>query len=104
LGIVQLEEGMVTTATGKDFIGRWTYHHLGKEVIREFHADGRITITENGNLVKHAFLGSRWTIEDGILLAGIPGKSLVEEHILRDSKTLVFVNTTYGNAVKMGPE
>lgn len=104
VGIVQLEEGMVTTATDKDFIGRWTYHYLGQEVIREFHADGRITITEDGQLREHAFRGSRWSVADGVLRAGIPGKDLFEEHILRDHKTLVFVNTTYGNAVKMDPE
>ncbi len=104
LGIVQLEEGMVTTATGKDFIGRWSYHYLGEEIIREFHADGRITIKHDGVLHPASFQGSRWIVEDGILRAGIPGKALFEEHILRDRNTLVFVNTTYGNAVKMDQE
>lgn len=104
VGIVQLEEGMVTTATAMDFIGSWTYSYLGQKIIREFHADGRITIKHDGVLQQGAFHNGRWTVENGVLRASIPNKNMFEEHILRDRKTLVFVNTTYGNAVKMDEE
>jgi hypothetical protein len=105
LGIVQLEEGMVTSATADDFIGRWTFHKLGIKMVREFHADGRITHEENDKLAKGVFLGSRWTLEDGILRARVTGTKRVEEFILRDRKTLIFVSETYDdNAVKTAPE
>jgi hypothetical protein len=104
VGIVQLEEGLATAATATDFIGRWTYTFLGQKVIREFHADGRITITQDGVLIEKACLGSLWTVENGVLRIGVPGEAPFEEHILRDRKTLVFVNMPYGNAVKMDPK
>lgn len=105
LGIVQLEEGMVTSATAKDFIGRWTFHYLGKTIVREFHADGRITHEEDGKLAKRLFLGSRWTLDDGVLRVRLPNSNRVEEFILRDRKTLIFVSETYDdNAVKTEAE
>lgn len=101
LGLLQFEEGLVSTATAKDFIGRWGYHHLGRHYVREFHPDGRLDLFVDGKPEPQAFPGFRWEVSDGELKVGVPGNELVHErHVLRDRGTLVFVSNPYGNATR----
>ncbi len=102
LGLLQFEEGLVSTATAEDFIGRWSYHHLGGHYVREFHADGRLDLFVNGKLEPEAFPGFRWEVAGGVLKVGVPGRENVyERHVLRDRTTLVFVSNPYGNAIRL---
>ncbi len=100
-GILQFEEGMVTKAQETDFIGRWSYHFLGVAYVREFHADGRVTLTRDGEAVPSSFPDSRWFVEDGVLKIWIPERNAYEWHVLRDAGTLVFTTNPYGNARKL---
>lgn len=63
-GILQFEEGLVSNATAADFLGRWSYHHLGYRFIREFHPDGTISLFINGELQTGEFVGLRFTSND----------------------------------------
>lgn len=99
-GILQFEEGMVTKATAEDFIGRWSYHFVGSSFVREFHADGRVSLSKDGELVKTSFPDSRWIVEDGVLKVWIPERNAHEWHVLRDARTLVFTTNPYDNARK----
>lgn len=103
-GILQFEEGLVSKATEKDFIGRWGYHFLGKHFIREFHPDGSVSLTRDGAPYKDAFVGSTWEMEDGVLKVWIPDQQAFENHVLRDADTLIFTCNPYDNAGKMREE
>jgi hypothetical protein len=39
-------------------------------------------------------------VKDGVLNVSIPKRGLVERHVLRDPKTLIFASNPYENAVK----
>lgn len=97
-GVLQFEEGLVTSATESDFVGRWHYRFLGLDHVREFFADGTMRYTRNGKQPKQNFVGSRWTVENGILLLTVPELGQVEKHALRDPDTLIFISNGYENA------
>lgn len=99
-GILQFEEGLVSSATAGDFIGKWSYRYLGEHFIREFHADGRVTLKKEGELDPIAFENSRWTVSDGILSVFIPRLQAVEDHVLRDRDTLIFMGRPFENAAR----
>ena len=101
LGILQFEEGLVTTAEPADFVGKWSYRYMGDHFIREFHPDGTAMLTKNGKEMPECFAGCRWTVKDGILSITMPNTSAREEHILRDRDTLIFINQNYENASRM---
>ncbi len=101
-GILQFEEGLASKATREDFIGRWGYHFLGGSFVREFHEDGRVTLTKDGNPYPAAFVDSRWEVKDGVLKVWIPDRKAHECHVLRDATTLVFTSNPYDNARKAG--
>lgn len=103
LGILQFEEGLVTTATAADFAGRWSYRFLGDDFVREFHPDGTITLFKNGEVLTTSFIGSRWTVVDGVLRVTVPDQNAVEDHALRDHDTLIFLNRHYENAIRVAP-
>ena len=103
-GILQFEEGLATKATEKDFIGSWGYHFLGSRYIREFHADGRVTLTKDGAPYEEAFVGSRWSMDEGVLKVWIPEQNAFENHVLRDEDTLIFTSNPYDNAAKLPEE
>ena len=103
-GILQFEEGLVSKATDKDFIGRWSYHFLGGLFVREFRADGSVTLTKDGKPYNEAFVGSHWEVEDGVLKVWIPDQRAFESHVLRDRDTLIFTSNPYDNAAKLGKE
>lgn len=101
VGLLQFEEGLVSTATADDFIGRWEYYHLGSHYVREIHADGRLELFVNGESRPAAFAGLRWEIAGGVLKIGVPGlENVHERHVLRDQNTLIFMSNHYGNASK----
>jgi len=100
-GILQLEEGLVTTANPADFIGKWSYYALGRRYVREFHADGTVSLSVEGQAIPEAFEGSRWTVENGVLRATVPDQAAVEEHVLRNPDTLIFTSRPYDNATRM---
>lgn len=100
-GIFLLEQGMVFDAQPEDFIGRWSYHFDGKHFVREFHKDGSVTLEVNGIGGHVYFVGSRWTVENGVLKADLPAVPVHEYHVLRDPKTLIFTSNPYENAVKI---
>lgn len=106
-GILQFEEGLASHAGPEDFIGRWCYYHLGNRYVREFHPDGTMTFEINGARVTRNFAGSRWRVENGVLISTLPEtspKNLDERHVLRDARTLIFVSQPYDNAVKLDDE
>lgn len=100
-GILQLEEGLVTEAGPAQFVGRWTYRHMGDSFVREFYPDGSVSLERNGVKEDDAWVDSRWTVENGILNVAIPKKDVVERHVLRDLHTLIFSSNPYENAVKL---
>lgn len=99
-GILQFEEGLVTQAGPAQFVGRWSYRHMGEAFVREFHPDGTVTLEKNGVKEDEAWVDSRWTVEKGILNVKIPKRDLVERHVLRDLDTLIFSSNPYENAIK----
>ncbi len=100
-GILQFEEGLVSSATAEDFIGKWSYRYLGEHFIREFHADGRVTLKREGQIDPIAFENSRWSVNDGILSVYIPRLKAVEDHVLRDRDTLIFMGRPFENAARV---
>lgn len=100
LGILQFEEGLVTTASPSDFVGRWSYRYLGSHFVREFRADGTAMLYVDGKALPECFEGCRWVVRDGILRISMPHTSAFEEHILRDRNTLIFINQNYENAIR----
>lgn len=100
-GILQFEEGLVTTASPSDFVGRWSYRYLGKHFVRQFHPDGTATLYIDGKAEHGCFAGCRWTVNDGILSIGLPDSTAFEDHILRDRDTLIFMNRNYENAGRL---
>ncbi|MBN8459893.1 MAG: FecR domain-containing protein [Verrucomicrobia bacterium] len=103
-GILQFEEGLVTTAEPADFVGKWSYRYMGDHFVREFLPDGTAMLTKNGQDLPGCFAGCRWTVKDGILSITMPGTTACEEHILRDRDTLIFINQNYENASRVAPE
>jgi hypothetical protein len=103
-GILQFEEGMVSTARPEDFIGKWEYHFLGGRFVREFRPDGTVSLTKDGAPYLEAFAGSWWEVQEGVLKVWIPDQGLFENHVLRDSGTLIFTSNPYDNARKLGDE
>ncbi|GAA5118643.1 hypothetical protein GCM10023212_09300 [Luteolibacter yonseiensis] len=99
-GILQFEEGLVTEAGPSQFMGRWSYRHMGDSFTREFHPDGSVSLEKNGVSEKISWADSRWTVESGILKVTLPKKGLEERHVLRDLDTLIFSSNPYENAVK----
>lgn len=100
-GILQFEEGLVSAATAEDFIGTWRYYFNGVEHKRRFMPDGTIRFYKNGILATENFVNGRWKVENGVLYQSAPEIGLVEEHVLRNAGTLIFVNQPYDNAVKV---
>ena len=103
LGVLQFEEGLVTSAKAEDFVGRWSYRHLGRHFIREFRPDGTINLYRDGQLLATSFVGSRWEVAKGRLRVTIPDQNAYEDHILRDRDTLIFINQHYENAIRLDP-
>ena len=102
-GVVLLEEGLTFQAIASDFIGTWEYFHNGMVYHRKFKADGTASMTIDGKTYA-AFDNSHWQIENGTLVLNVPtetGKWLQERHLLRDSRTLVFVDCPYRNATRV---
>ncbi len=99
-GILQFEEGLVTGAGPEQFVGRWSYHHMGSLFVREFHPDGSVSFETNGVRDQGSWTDSRWVVVDGVLHVTIPKRGFVERHVLRNPETLVFISNPYENAVK----
>lgn len=99
-GILQFEEGLVTGAGVDEFVGRWSYRHVGDLFVREFHRDGSVSLTRNGVNEVGAWGSGHWSARNGILEINFPDKQLVERHVLRDAKTLIFTSNPYENAIK----
>lgn len=96
-GIILLESGDSRHATTTDFAGSWEYTHDGETYHREFHPDGSCTLQINGRPSTY-FQDARWEVADGVLRVSFPASKLVEEHLLRDRDSLIFVNQPYRNA------
>ena len=100
-GVLLFESGFALTAGAKEFTGRWEYSHNGKLWVREFKEDGTATLTVDGQPWPR-FAGSRWECRDGVLRLDLPIDGIVEKHMLLDGGTLLFVNTPYRNARRIG--
>lgn len=100
-GIVQFEEGLITTATEADFIGTWRYFYSGLEHKRQFMPDGTIRFYKGGRLATENFVDGHWHVKDGILYQEVPELGIMETHALRNKDTLIFVNRPYDNAVRV---
>lgn len=104
LGILQFEEGLVSKATASDFIGAWAYSYGGHSFERHVEPDGTLRLFKNGKPDPTSFVDSRWSVVDGVLRVNIPEFNAVEEHVLRDANTMIFVSRPYDNARKISPE
>ncbi|BCU78851.1 FecR domain-containing protein [Luteolibacter sp. LG18] len=101
-GILQFEEGMATSAGPSNFIGSWSYYHAGRHYVRSFMPDGTIQLASDNVVTPESFKGSHWTVTDGVLEVDVPGlPGVVEQHVLRDAKTLIFITNPYDNAVRV---
>jgi hypothetical protein len=97
VGVILLEGGLALEAKREDFIGTWEY--------LSFLADGTATLTVDGKTYP-SFADSRWHIESGCLVLDVEtgaGRRWLERHLLRDSRTLVFTNQPYRNAIRVEP-
>ncbi|MGC4017006.1 MAG: FecR family protein [Luteolibacter sp.] len=101
LGIMQFEEGLVSEATARDFVGTWAYTYAGSKYERTFHADGTVSLKINGKPTFAAMSKSHWTVNGGVLSVAIPGIPQKEDHILRDHETLIFIKNPYDNAKRV---
>jgi hypothetical protein len=102
-GVVLFEEGLALHAEADDFLGTWEYLHDGKVFRRTFMADGSASLTIDG-IPYGPFSSSRWQVVSGALVLDVPiegGNRRQEHHLLRDSRTLVFVNCPYRNATRV---
>lgn len=103
-GVVLFEEGLALHAEAADFLGTWEYLHDGKVYRRTFHADGSASLMIDG-VSYGPYETSHWEVSDGTLVLKVFGNDtwLLERHLLRDSRTLVFVNCPYRNATRVKP-
>ena len=99
-GILLLEEGLAYKATAADFIGRWQYTYDGSTWERRVLKGGKIELYDNGQL-KPGFQKSHWLVEDGVMKVWIPHRNAFEDHMLRDAKTMIFIDEPYRNATKV---
>ena len=96
-GIVSFESDLALRATAGSFVGRWRYTHGADTFVREFRRDGTMRMEINGKHYPGAD-GATYTVTDGILTVRTPQEGHLEEHMLRDDGTLVFLNRPYRNA------
>lgn len=96
-GILLMEDGAATTVTAADFTGSWDYVHDGERYRRTFHPDGTCLLEINGRPSAY-FNQATWHVEKGVLRVSFAATHLVEEHLLRDRDSLIFVNQPYRNA------
>ena len=99
-GVILFEEGLAVNATPADFIGTWEYLHNGIVYRRAFHPDGTASLTMDGKPYE-MFKESSWEVREGRLILSVlnpSGQRGLEEHVLRDSNTLIFTNFPYRNA------
>lgn len=98
-GTLLFEEGLAFKATTEDFIGRWQYTHDGNNWERHIHPDKTIDLYKNG-VLQSGFKKSQWLVENGIMKVEVPDIKEFETHLLRDAKTMIFINKNYRNAIK----
>lgn len=99
-GVILMEEGLALNASKKDFLGTWEYLHDGVTYHRTFLEDGTARMTLGG-VENPRFSKGRWKVENGILrmdVVDFKGILLHEEHLLRNSDTLIFTNQPYRDA------
>jgi hypothetical protein len=102
-GVVLFEEGLALRAEAEDFLGTWEYRHDGMVFRRTFKADGSASLTIDG-MPYGPFKTSRWQVASGTLVAEVQtegGQWRQERHLLRDSRTLIFVDLPYRNATRV---
>ena len=81
-------------ATNEEFIGAWHYQFDGRTYVREIRPDGTVTLFAEGK--EHTT--GRWSMNNGLLHATMNG--ITEAHMLRDKRTLIFVDRPYNNATR----
>ncbi|GAA5496554.1 hypothetical protein Rhal01_02738 [Rubritalea halochordaticola] len=96
-GMFLFEDALSRRATAEDYIGRWAYTYNGVQWVRDVKAGGVIDLYINGKL-HSSFEKASWTVENGALRVWIPQLKVHEDHLLRDSNTLIFTDQPYRNA------
>ena len=96
-GILIVEDGGVTEATAEQFVGVWEYVHDGVVYRRTFNEDGTCLLEFNGQPTPY-FESASWEVKNGILIVHFDASDVVEQHLLRDRESLVFINLPYRNA------
>jgi ferric-dicitrate binding protein FerR (iron transport regulator) len=102
-GVVLFEEGLALHAEAGDFLGTWEYLHDGMMFHRTFKPDGSASLAIDG-VPYRLFDTSRWHVSGGTLVLEVAtgsGDWWQEHHLLRDSRTLVFVDRPYRNATRV---
>ena len=69
------------------------YQYDGRSVVREVKADGTIAIDGGRGIYT-----GHWWVDDDLLHASVNGE--VELHMLRDKRTLIFLDRAYKNATR----
>lgn len=94
-GILYSDHQSSLKAAREDFVGSWEYTHQGKKFTRKLDADGSLEIF--GGVPNNT---GRWWIKDDIVFVTMDRNSLTELHMLRDKKTLLFIDQPYQPALK----
>lgn len=105
-GLVLFEEVSKIRATVKDFVGKWEYRHDGNVHQRVFHQDQTASYYLNG--VKHDdFDGATWIVKKNVLILTLPAlgenrpQPIIERHLMRNKKELIFESLPYRNGKKV---
>jgi len=99
-GILHFVSKESAAATEADCVGSWEYHFDGDTYMRKFYPNHRVSLYKNGQALK-AYTG-KWWLREGLLYATLtPSAHVVEIHMLRDKRTLVFLDQPYNNAMKV---
>ena len=98
-GVLYFGNEVSLSATESDYVGDWEYHFNGRTYTRRLEPNGRIVILHDEN--KREGSVGRWEVKNNILHAYFGNSSVEELHMLRDKRTLIFLDQPYNNATKV---
>ncbi|MDR2981695.1 MAG: FecR domain-containing protein [Puniceicoccales bacterium] len=101
-GIFLFEKGLHDGISANDFLGRWQFSHDDKTYIREIKSDGTAGMTVNGVPRDFGDNPPRWSFNEGVLTIDFLREGWgLEQVVLRDKDTMIFLNQVYRNAQRM---
>ncbi|NWK55678.1 hypothetical protein HW115_08650 [Verrucomicrobiaceae bacterium N1E253] len=94
-GIIYFDHRNSLKADKTDWIGSWEYTNHGKRYTRKINADGTMEIF--GGIANNT---GRWWVKDDVMFITMDRRKLTEHHILRDKRTLIFIDQPYQPAIQ----